>query len=382
MLTLLGCAEDVERPLEPANIEPPALGDHVISDETRELEVSLALPHRQSVRIENRGSETATFSMKLNDSGYRDVFEIVAAIQGMPEAFAGEPDYRKAWRFLRENRYHYRPLSARGWLAMPLIMVNSSGFGFCHNSTGALARLWQLLGYDVRTWTLRGHVVGELFAEERWQMFDADLEVYYLDELGRVAGVEELAARPELIVDPVAPVSADDFPYSQVIADIYSSTDNNVNHGFRPATEITPDTSVVRFTVPARATLDLARPFARELRTSLHYGAASVPSYSNARLTIPRGWSGRIATPLLIQSIAGRGTIIFGGEEFEIGSDELNHLLDTRYNFDYQIEVLSISEPLVVTYLVNPLVYSLAHENRVSLRGRHLSGLAAIALDE
>ena len=41
-------------------------------------------------------------------------------------------------------------------------------------------------------------VVAEVFVNNRWEMWDADLEVYYRNHAGVIASVEDLAADPEL----------------------------------------------------------------------------------------------------------------------------------------------------------------------------------------
>ncbi|MGE3600168.1 MAG: hypothetical protein AB7N70_31965 [Dehalococcoidia bacterium] len=85
-------------------------------------------------------------------------------------------------------------------------------------------------GYEARVWGLSGHVVPEILVDGRWQMFDPDLAVYYKDESGAVAGVEDIVSRPDLITQPQSPIFAGSnyvFPYSTTVRDIYATTADN-----------------------------------------------------------------------------------------------------------------------------------------------------------
>ena len=83
------------------------------------------------------------------------------------------------------------------------------------------------MGYESRVWLLSGHVVSDVHTGDRWQLYDPDLKVHYYNRDGLVAGLEELAAQPELITNPTNPASPDSYVYRGRIAQIYSSVENN-----------------------------------------------------------------------------------------------------------------------------------------------------------
>ena len=184
-------------------------------------------PESSFVRIVNSGSAPVNYRMRLNEAFGSGLPETLRQIAAMSAAYDGEPIQRKVWRFIRDNRYHYDPLTAASWFSSVPVFFNSAGFGYCDDTAAAFYELMSALGYTVRVWVLSGHVVAEVLVDGRWEMWDPDLEVYYLNAAGQVAGVEELAAQPSLITNPISPLSSPALPYRQVIADIYSTRDDN-----------------------------------------------------------------------------------------------------------------------------------------------------------
>jgi hypothetical protein len=180
-----------------------------LSTRPPDREVRFAVPHpeRHYIRIANRGALDTVFSLRLNHRGFRTLADVMADIAQLPDQTDGEPLPRKAWRWVVGHRYHWVPLTGKSWYHSPTVFFNSAGFGFCDDVAHLLAFLWSEMGYQTRVWGLSGHVVPELFLDGRWQMYDPDLEVYYLDRAGRVAGATDLMLDPDLIRNPVPPCS-------------------------------------------------------------------------------------------------------------------------------------------------------------------------------
>src|SRR5207302_639262 len=124
----------------------------------------------------------------------------------MAAAYPGEPLQRKVWRFIRDNRYHFEAVTGAPWFESPGLFFNSAGFGYCDDSAALFYHLMTGLGYPARVWGLSGHVVAEVRVNDRWELWDPDLEAYYLNRAGLVAGVEELAGDPDLITHPLEPL--------------------------------------------------------------------------------------------------------------------------------------------------------------------------------
>lgn len=128
------------------------------------------------------------------------------------------------WKFLVDWRYHFTPAEQGDELHDPVKFLNVYGYGFCDDCATNFAVLARKAGLRSRVWGLSGHVVAEAFYDGRWHMFDPDHQAVYRNQQGIIAGVEELAKHPELITKtPHDPIGSP----SQLIADLYTSTDNN-----------------------------------------------------------------------------------------------------------------------------------------------------------
>ena len=255
-------------------------------------------PQTDYIRIINHSSNTASFRMNLNNMLFSSDNDVLNEIQAMPAEYINEPIERKVWRFIRDNRYHWYPLTADEWISSrPSLYFNSVGFGFCDSTAMLYCQLMTSLGYQARVWWLTGHVVPEVLINGNWEMYDPDGKVYYYDYTGEVAGVEELAAHPDLITNPINPVvNVRSSLYSQAIADLYSSTSNNtvVNYDF------IANNYLLNLQLPAGGILEFPAVFASPIHTSDFNEA---PYYTDARLTIPSGWTGTLDTTLVIHSI-------------------------------------------------------------------------------
>jgi hypothetical protein len=264
--------------------------------------LSTDAPATDFVRIINRSDKTASFRFNLNNKLFPSDNDLLSAIQAMVLEYPGEPIQRKVWRFIKDNRYHWYPLEGSGWYGWgtysPALFFNSIGFGFCDDSAELFCQIMTLLGYQARIWGLNGHVVPEVLINGKWEMYDPDLKVYYYNSQGRVAGVEELAANSDLITNPISPLSGTtDNAYSQTVADIYSSPDNVPYTWY---SDNTLNNYSLDMQIPAGGILEFPTVFGVSL---LSYSLTDVPYYSNARLTVPRGWTGTVNTPLVIHSI-------------------------------------------------------------------------------
>lgn len=269
--------------------------------------LSTNTPETDYVRIINSSDSTASFSFNLNNKMFSSDSDLLTAIQAMAPEYPGEPLQRKVWRFIRDNRYHWYPLadyySFTSWTtSSPALFFNSIGFGFCGNSAQLFCQIMTLFGYQTRIWGLEGHIVSEALINGRWEMYDADLQVYYLSRQGDVAGVEELVADPTLITNPAILVpGALPNAYSQEVADIYSSTGDNVTDTW--AYDDIVNSYSLNMQIPPSGILELPAVFGAPVHTTW----TDAPYYTNARLTVPRGWSGALDTTLALHSIGYEG---------------------------------------------------------------------------
>jgi len=261
-------------------------------------------PQTDFIRIINYSAGTASFRINLNEKMFTSDADVLNAINTMSAEFSNEPTERKAWRFVRDNRYHWTPLTDQSWgTTSPALFFNSVGFGFCNDSATLYYRLMIALGYQSRVWWLSGHVVPEVFVNNSWEMYDADMAVYYYNSQGAIAGVEELSAQPGLITNPVnALLNTAGNAYSSQVADIYASADNN---NVRPSQyDDYLNNYLLSVDIPAGGRLDFPGVFSFPIHTT-EYAEAS--SYTNARLTVPRGWAGSLRVPFVLHTLGYEG---------------------------------------------------------------------------
>lgn len=338
--------------------------------------------------ITNGGTQNTFFTFKVNDRGpYRSLENLVAAIDQYPDQYPGEPLYGKAWRFVAAKNQHYYPLDMAYLKNQAHRYLNSRGFGFCSDVATVLSQVWQLLGYPARVWGLNGHVVPEVFANGTWHMLDPDLDVYYVDANGNIASVSELEADPSLITSPLQAVSSDPFVYSQTIADIYASTDDNAPYpqSMQPGF---PEQFFLIWELPPGANLTLPVPVPpADLITTV--GIASESALEEwihiAVLTIPPGWEGNIAIPLDIQDISGVGTVSITDVDnqtsnFSIGSQALEDYINARTSsgdtpYFYRLHIVT-SGAVKISYFINSATMELgAASNELTVTGSRLGDL-------
>ncbi|WP_417393975.1 transglutaminase-like domain-containing protein [Gimesia chilikensis] len=136
------------------------------------------------------------------------------------------------WKFLVDWRYHFYPAEPGDEVHDPVKFLNVYGYGFCDDCASNFAVLARKAGVRSRTWGLSGHVVAEAFYDGKWHMFDPDHEVFYRNDQGVIASVEELAQHPELITKtPLDPIGSP----SQAIARLYTTTADNRPSERKPA---------------------------------------------------------------------------------------------------------------------------------------------------
>jgi hypothetical protein len=341
-----------------------------VGEVARTLTLTAASPAEMALVLTNDSDRQVDFAFEHNGfPAFQSRKEIVDFVKSMPESYAGEPFERKLWRFLVDNTFHWAPVSPLPFVGDPWVEINSLGWGYCGEVAAAYVLIAREAGYSARVWGLTGHVVSEISIGNRWEMYDADLVAYYYDRDNQLAGVEELAADPSLITNPINPLHPTwqgYGPYSQVVADIYSSTvDNWVDEGvFLPATTSPP----ARVWMPAHATLTYpgiwtAPPLGYSDTTRI-----PVAYYKQARLDLPAGWTGRLALPWMPWDVQGTGHVVVGGTTYTAGSEALRTALQQSTSMITEIWVVD-SSALSVILMVNALRYTLDAENTVRLNG-------------
>ena len=107
--------------------------------------------------------------------------------------------------------FHYCPAQERLWgkdVYDPLKIFNVYGFTICHVHANVLAMLYRAAGLQARIANIAGHEGTEVFYQDRWHYFDADIQMYHRlrppDE-HVIASREDLYRDPTLVSDQPTP---------------------------------------------------------------------------------------------------------------------------------------------------------------------------------
>lgn len=375
-----------------------------VREVTREVRLTADAPDSAAVSIVNESDRPMDFVLEHNE---RPLFEsldkIVEYVHSMKEEMPGESFGRKLWRFLRDSTAHYYPLMPLQFRSSPWGVLNSIGFGFCGDVSTAFVAIARAAGYEARVWSLFLHVVPEIREDERWKLFDPDLAVYYYNRQGKIAGVEELAADPLLITNPIDPfLRPGAVAYSQYVSGIYGSMENNAiaSDILMPSEEEqTRNGRIVlppggRFTYPGRWTdapaayvafgeIILDESLLPNWRNiAFDYDGATpypAPFHRQARLDLPLGWAGTVEAPLWVWDIQGTGRVSVGGIEYDVGSAELTEQL--RYRMPVRtIEVLE-SQQIALVMQINMVDFGMRPFNMIRATGKDVWAITTELVD-
>lgn len=337
-----------------------------------------ATPASDAIRIDNSSTEVVDFQLTHNGWPIFDSLEaVVTHIRAMPDRFKNEPLERKIWRFVRDNTYHEVPLSTAKWLHAPLVVLNSSGSGFCSHVSSTLVWLARTAGFEARVWGLSGHVVPEVLVDGQWHMLDPDLSVYYFNESGKVAGVEDLVQNPSLITSPINPIfntGSYTQPYSSVIANLYASDDNNF---LGESAFVAPDPAYsARIVLPPGASFTYPGRW-----TDIPMGVDGTTPYPirqfrQASLNIPAGWVGTLPLALQVWDVQGSGLIRLEGSDYVVGSDELRSRIQSAERPITSIEIAN-NLGLSFVFFLNAMNFEMKTQNEVIMKGLRVWGLHA-----
>jgi hypothetical protein len=340
-----------------------------VTDVTKLRRFDISAPREHAITITNMADRDVPFELSHNGRLLATTADqLVQEAGSLADDTQSEPFEQKLWRYVRDETFHFGPLTESYWQHEPLVFLNSVGFGFCDDVTAVFATLARRAGYSARGWELWGHVVPEVQVGGRWAMYDPDLAVYYRDRDGQVASVSELMLDPSLITAPVAPVSGWSIPYSEAVADIYATMQDNGliwDSFFVDVQEATPTR------LPPQARLVYPGRWAKDPVTI--YGTTPTVT-SQLRLELPAGFGGTVDWPLVPWDVQGSGRVRIAGVEYAAGSPEVSAALQGVVSLPYEstlpraVDVIEATGSLAIVYLVNPVRFSLRAETTVALR--------------
>jgi hypothetical protein len=144
-----------------------------------------------AIVLSNSSNKSVHFNFSLNKK-FPVTQEMIMQEIGEISREKNVADYIAAWKYVVENTYSSNPLTNENWQHHPFIFINSVGGGFCDDKASVLAQLWQYLDYQVRVVNIGGHVVAEVLANNKWQMFDPDTKTFFCDSSNQILSVAEM----------------------------------------------------------------------------------------------------------------------------------------------------------------------------------------------
>ena len=327
----------------------------------------LSNPEKNIFEIRNDGNKDAEFSMTINGMDMNTEKNIISYIQQMEDEYPEEPLEMKAFRFVRDYTWHDDLVTKYNWAYSPYVLVNSMGGGLCGFRSAVLTNILLELGFDAKSWSLEGHVVTEVFSENKWILLDSDYGVYYYNKDKRIASYSELVYNPALITNPINPILDTDNVrfikvYSGEMAELYYTIDDNVE--FDTKYESALKSSELWFYIPANAKMTF--PVNKELQGTY---------YAYAQLDLPADFIGRLPMPLVIAGFVGNGLIEYQGEKYYTDGFEAVECIYKNPKINWEIEIIENNNGLGVIYYINPLLFGAKEKNEIFLKGSNLQGI-------
>lgn len=132
-----------------------------------------------------------------------DLFNTASIVRSLlNEASSDSAKALTLFHFVCDYYFHgYRAPTQCAEPHNPAILLNSLESGYCDDASAVLANLGKAAGLTTRVIELSGHVVMEFFYNDNWHLFDPDKKVYYQNNNGEIAGINQLYAAPERLTE-------------------------------------------------------------------------------------------------------------------------------------------------------------------------------------
>jgi hypothetical protein len=186
------------------------------------------------ISISNPSDSPTLFYLTPASIDFKNYETLIAGI--IKPAMSDEEKAIALWRFTSSWVVLGIPPARNQQPCDPLKLFNSLEYALCGGINGALANLFSLAGLKSRVYNLQGHVVAEVFYQQAWHMFDADRNVFFSGDKGKIVSVEYISKHPEIIKtqkERIRNWAGFDFSY-KMLQRVYSSAENNkVNAWFK-----------------------------------------------------------------------------------------------------------------------------------------------------
>lgn len=172
------------------------------------------------VKIGNNGDNTIKPNFIVNG---RDMSSMKSIVQSIAtEAMTDKEKALAIWNFVKDSKYHFG--NPTTYVERDSIdLINSWGYGNCGFTTRAVIDLARMTGLPAREYRLGVHIVPEVYFNEKWHVLDADGGVYFTNDDGTIASVEDIENDITLLTTANSSVYSYDYFQKS-----YSTTKNNV----------------------------------------------------------------------------------------------------------------------------------------------------------
>jgi hypothetical protein len=268
----------------------------------------------KSIEFTNTSSTEQNVDLVLNGKSlFSNDQQIIAEIKKSP-LYAAYGFPFAAWNWLMENHYAFNPYSGDQWQHAPYLFLDSLGFGLCDDVASVFYSLVTSYGYGTaRIWALNGHVVCELFQNGRWELYDPNLQVLYIDSKGEIAGYDYVISHPNddyaanLRNSKYANVVAESpTGYTAYVLSLYTSTEDNAVSNFSMKKQAAFDQIKPTLKLPPGATLHIDSDTDYPLKTI--YGE-TVPKVMTAEVHFGQLNGYTFEYPLVPVAISGTGQV-------------------------------------------------------------------------
>lgn len=301
--------------------------------------------------IKNNTLQKIRLQIDINEKFANHIDDLLKKIHALQDEFDEEPIIRKAWRFVGTEIDFFNPVSSNNNFDIPLLIYNSIGFGQCDDLSVLLHTIYTRMGYTSRVVNVKDHVVVEVFNGQKWEMYDAFQYVYYLNQRGQVASVEELSKDSFLILHPVEKIHPpDNFSAEKKIRLKQNYSPQGINYFYN----ISPfeynildhQSDSIYIELPPYGKLEIP---ATSPEPIYKYGVSGKGQHkAYVKYVIPKGFKGEFKTPFLITSLHGNGSVKINKQTISIG----NFILKMDYNTTEQpiraFEILHSQSDIIV----------------------------------
>ncbi len=332
------------------------------------------------LRLQNSGTADRLVRLDVNATSLQDLDGVLADVLAIPAAKVREPLHRRAWRYVLARTRHDWPLSAGLFLHQPDMFLRSVGAGLCDDVSNVLHWIRTGPGYESRVRSLEGHVAPEVKIDGRWETYDPDFGVYYMNRQGQVAGVDELAADPLLITQPLLPMAPmDSTAYSQYLADIYSTTGDSFVYA--PYAAPLQATLGNQFKIAAKGGyLDVKA----DDRVTLPTWGGGTVTLVPMRMWFPPGYTGSVDLPMVLADVSGDATVTMLGQSMEVGDAGVPDVINAYYRTAPDAGITNVRldrvgpNGVTLTLLANALLFTSPRSLGVAAYGDDRSGLSLV----